>query len=257
MVSLPGKRVFAVQLEQIISSPRYFLQVVSTNGSHNSGIDSGTLTAKWRDRAGDQAAGPVGDLLAHDHIQPDRLRLSTHTAAKMGRPLGFAENAALEAAMRVFWEKGYEGSTLWGFDKGYGYQPVQPIRELRRQGSALPAGHRAVCEGPAAYVKEALKRPTARAVVEALLRGALELLTDPSHPRGCLSVQGVLACGSRAEPMKQAMIESRKQGESDVRKRLQRARREGDLAKEVDPGDLARYISTVLRRPGCSGGEWI
>jgi hypothetical protein len=38
-----------------------------------------------------------------------------------------------------------------------------------------------------------------------------------------------------------------KAGESDIQKRLQRARkREGDLAKDVDPGDLARYISTVL-----------
>ena len=31
---------------------------------------------------------------------------------KIGRPLGFAESEALEAAMKVFWEKGFEGSTL-------------------------------------------------------------------------------------------------------------------------------------------------
>jgi hypothetical protein len=71
-------------------------------------------------------------------------------------------------------------------------------------------------------------------------------LTDPSHPRGCLSVQGALACGSPAEPVRQVMIEWRKQGEAEIQKRLQRARREGDLAKDVDPGDLARYISTVV-----------
>src|ERR1700675_1700348 len=93
-------------------------------------------------------------------------------------------------------------------------------------------------EGPAAYVREALEQPTVRAVVEALLSGALELLTDPSHPRGCLSVQGALACGSHAEPMKQAMIEWRKQGELDIQKRLQRARGEGARAREGDPVTL-------------------
>jgi hypothetical protein len=46
--------------------------------------------------------------------------------------------------------------------------------------------------------------------------------------------------------MKQAMIEWRKRGESEIQKRLQRARAEGELAKDVNPGDLARYISTVL-----------
>jgi hypothetical protein len=55
-------------------------------------------------------------------------------------------------------------------------------------------------DGPAACAREALnKQPTARGVVEALLRGALELLNDPSHARGFLSVQGALACGSDAE----------------------------------------------------------
>ena len=42
------------------------------------------------------------------------------------------------------------------------------------------------------------------------------------------------------------MIEWRKQGESDIQKRLQRGRAEGELTKDLNPGDLARYISTVL-----------
>jgi AcrR family transcriptional regulator len=165
---------------------------------------------------------------------------------KMGRPLGFAEDDALEAAMRVFWEKGYEGSTLADLTEAMGINRSSMYATFGDKEALFRLAFARYVEGPAAYAREALKQPTARAVVEALLRGALELLTDPSHPRGCLSVQGALACGSHAEAMKKAMIEWRRQGESEIQKRLQRARREGDLAKDVDPGDLARYISMVL-----------
>jgi len=165
---------------------------------------------------------------------------------KMGRPRGFAENEALDAAMRVFWEKGYEGSTLADLTEAMGINRSSMYAAFGDKEALFRLAIARYAEGPAAYMREALEQPTVRAVVEALLRGALELLTDPSHPRGCLSVQGALACGSHAEPLKQAMIEWRKQGESGIQKRLQRARREGGLAKNVDPGDLARYISTVL-----------
>src|ERR1700726_3597538 len=172
--------------------------------------------------------------------------MSTHTASKMGRPRSFAENEALEAAMRVFWEKGYEGATLADLTQAMGINRSSMYATFGDKQALFRMAIARYAEGPAAYVREALKQPTVRAVVETLLRGALELLTDPSHPRGCLSVQGALACGSHAEPVKQAMIEWRRHGESDIQKRLQRARREGDLAKDLDSGDLARYISTVL-----------
>src|ERR1700726_4426720 len=176
--------------------------------------------------------------------------MSTHTASKMGRPRSFAENEALEAAMRVFWEKGYEGATLADLTQAMGINRSSMYATFGDKQALFRLAIARYAEGPAAYVREALEQPTVRAVVEALLRGALELLTDPSHPRGCLSVQGALACGSDAEPMKQAMIEWRKQGESEIQKRLQRARTEGDLARDVDPADLARYISTVLNGMG-------
>jgi len=36
--------------------------------------------------------------------------------------------------------------------------------------------------GPGAYVRDALKQPTARAVTQQLLRGAADLLTNPLYP---------------------------------------------------------------------------
>jgi AcrR family transcriptional regulator len=167
-------------------------------------------------------------------------------SGKMGRPRGFCEEAALEAAMRVFWAKGYEGATLSDLTEAMGINRSSMYTTFGDKEALFRLAITRYAEGPASYVGKALKEPTARAVVEALLRGALELLTDSSHPRGCLSVQGALACGSAAEAAKQAMIEWRKNGEADIQKRLQQARKEGDLPKHVNPGDLARYVSTLL-----------
>lgn len=38
--------------------------------------------------------------------------------------------------------------------------------------------------GPVSYLDDALNEPTARAVVEGLLKGAAEQGTDPRNPRG-------------------------------------------------------------------------
>jgi hypothetical protein len=95
-------------------------------------------------------------------------------------------------------------------------------------------------------VGEALKAPTARGVVERLLRGAVGLLTDPRNPRGCLLVQGALACGEAASPIRKELMARRAAGEAALRQRLKRAKSTGDLPTDSDPAHLARYVVTVV-----------
>src|SRR5579885_514651 len=102
-------------------------------------------------------------------------------------------------------------------------------------------------EGPAGYVAQALGEPTARAVAERLLYGAIERMSDPSCPRGCLLVQGALACGEEADSVRRETDTRRAACELAVRRRLERARAEGDLPGDASPADLARYLVTVLR----------
>jgi hypothetical protein len=85
-----------------------------------------------------------------------------------------------------------------------------------------------------------------REVVAGLIHGTAEFLSTAGNPRGCLSVQGALACGTDAEPVKQAIINWRKSGEAALKKRLQQAQSEGELPPEIQPADFARYLSSVI-----------
>jgi AcrR family transcriptional regulator len=175
---------------------------------------------------------------------------TTIASAKLGRPRAFSEEAALEAAMRVFWEKGYEGASLTDLTEAMGINRPSLYATFGDKEALFLRAIEQYANGPAHYLRAALQESTAYAVIEALLRGAVKLLADPRNPRGCLSVQGGLACSTAAEPIKEALIAWRKKGEAEILKRLKRARTEGDLPAELDPHDLARYIATVLNGLG-------
>jgi AcrR family transcriptional regulator len=164
-----------------------------------------------------------------------------------GRPREFDVDLALDRALQVFWRRGYEGATLpdltaaMGINRPSLYAAFGSKEELFRK--ALDR----YVEGPAAFVREALHEPTALAVAQRLLRGTTDLVTHRRNPRGCLVVQGALACGETAETVRRELSARRAAGEVALRQRFERARADGDLPADADAGDLARYVVTVMR----------
>ena len=165
---------------------------------------------------------------------------------RMGRPRGFDEDTAIEAAMRVFWEKSYEGTTIADLTEAMGINRSSIYAAFGDKESIFHRVMERYREGRMTHIRQALAQPSLREVVAGLVRGTAEFLSTPANPRGCLSVQGALACGTDARPVKQAIIAWRKSGEAALKKRLQQAQSEGELPREIEPGDLARYLSSVM-----------
>src|SRR3954463_161578 len=98
----------------------------------------------------------------------------------MGRPREFDVDKALDLALHVFWRKGYEGASIndltetMGITKPSLYSAFGNKEELFRK-----ALDRYVA-GTGAYVPIALAQPDARSVVEHLLYGAADALSDPN-----------------------------------------------------------------------------
>ncbi|MFH8486907.1 TetR/AcrR family transcriptional regulator [Streptomyces longisporoflavus] len=171
--------------------------------------------------------------------------MGTQQKAPIGRPRGFDADEALERAMRVFWEKGYEGAGLTDLTSAMGITRTSMYAAFGNKESLFRKALERYTEGPASYTARALREPTARQVAAAFLDGSVRVTTRPDCPAGCFGVQAGLAAGNAGVSARDTLAAWRNEGVDQLRDRFRRAVDEGDLPPDTDPGLLARYVMTV------------
>ncbi|MEV5596650.1 TetR/AcrR family transcriptional regulator [Streptomyces sp. NPDC052496] len=165
--------------------------------------------------------------------------------APIGRPRGFDADQALERAMTVFWEQGYEGASLTDLTGAMGITRKSMYAAFGNKETLFRKALERYTEGPASYAARALELPSAREVATAFLAGSVDTTTRPGCPAGCLGVQGSLAAGDSGRVARDALTAWREDGVTRLRDRFQQAVDEGDLPPGADPELLARYVMTV------------
>jgi AcrR family transcriptional regulator len=180
---------------------------------------------------------------------------SETATAQPGRPREFDPDAALERAMHVFWTKGYEGASLSDLTRAMRINRPSLYAAFGNKEQLFRKVLDRYVDGPLAYFGKALTAPKARDVVEQMFFGAARMASDPRLPSGCLMVQGALAVGNAAGSVRKEAAGRRATSEVALRRRLQRAKREGDLAKNADAAELARYVMTVLQGMAVQGAD--
>ena len=121
--------------------------------------------------------------------------METRQRRPTGRPRGFDADEALERAMLVFWEQGYEGASLAGLTGAMGISTTSMYAAFGNKEELFRKALERYTEGPSAYLDQALEEPTALGVATAILAGTVRTTTRPARPHGCLGVQGALAAG--------------------------------------------------------------
>ena len=164
----------------------------------------------------------------------------------MGRRREFDVDEALDAALCVFWRKGYEGASYADLTKATGVERPALYSAFGNKESLFRKALDRYQARYLSYLPEALERPTARDVAAHLLSGAIDLNTRYADHRGCLVIQGALAGSDDAEPVRQALIEARAAAEARLRERFARAKAEGDLPETASPDALAAFLMAVL-----------
>ena len=176
-------------------------------------------------------------------------------AAQRGRPRAFDPDLVLERAMHVFWAKGYEGASLSDLTRAMRINRPSLYAAFGNKEELFRKVLDRYVNGPLAYFGEALSAPKARDVIEQIFLGAAKMAGDSTVPSGCLMVQGALAVGDAAGSVRKEATGRRAAAEVVLRRRLQRAKREGDLPQNADPAELSHYVMTVLQGMAVQGAD--
>jgi AcrR family transcriptional regulator len=165
----------------------------------------------------------------------------------MARPREFDEEEVLQAALRLFWEKGYEGTSLsdlmeaTGLTKSSLYKAFDNKETLfwrvveRYQRDFLDFRH------------EALAEPTPRRIAERLLDGIIELHSGRMNPVGCLELNTALAGSTESEQIRQELVRGRELFRRRLRDRFEETMATAPLPPGMTSDDAASLIIALIQ----------
>ena len=157
----------------------------------------------------------------------------------------FDMDEALDKALHIFWQRGYEGASLAELTDALGVNKPSLYAAFGNKEELFMKALAKYTAGPVAFVRDVINEKTAQAVAQRFLYEAADFLTQPSHPKGCMIVQGALSGGESAEMVKKVLIQYRAAYENLLTRRLEQAKQEGDLSSAADPQALASYLATL------------
>src|SRR5258708_17104886 len=157
-----------------------------------------------------------------------------------GRTRQFDVDEALDRALEVFWARGYEGATLPELTRAMGINRPSLYAAFGNKEQLFRKALERYQTGPMSFLTEALRQPTARAVVNAIFSGFVRMQRGRDKARGCLVVSGALACGEEAETVRRELALMRQAIVTVLRERFERAVQDGDLSSGTGCATVAQ-----------------
>lgn len=161
-----------------------------------------------------------------------------------GRPRAFNRELALNQAMRLFWDRGYEGTSLADLTEGMQLSPSSLYASFGDKENLYKAAVEQYLNGPGSYMGRALAGPgPARAVFAQMLSEAARELSEASQPAGCMVALGATHCA----PQSGAVQEFLRQKRADSLRLLAARIRPDELPAGVTPEHMANFMMAVLQ----------
>jgi len=159
----------------------------------------------------------------------------------------FDRHDVLDRAMAVFWERGYEATSIqdllqaMGINRGSLYATFGDKQQL----FLAVLDHYA--EKVSVAMLDALGDPDPRHAIAQMFAVLLRRTSDPGSPRGCLNTNTALECPGSGDAITRTVAERLGQQESALYHVLHRAQVAGALARGQDCRALARFFVGVAQ----------
>ena len=165
----------------------------------------------------------------------------------MARTKQFDERQALVSAMLVFWEKGYEATSINDLEQAMGLKRTSIYNTFGNKSAIFERVMSCYKESVMAALFAKLdSAPDIREGVRRMLNGALDIHFDEDNPGGCLVVLSIVESGQHDEQSQASMQQTIQELKSALQQRLSKAKRSGELSKQLDAGATATTIATTM-----------
>lgn len=166
--------------------------------------------------------------------------------ADRGRPRTFDREQALLRAMEIFWEKGFEGTSMVDLTSAMGIGAPSLYAAFGSKQELFKAAVALYVSTDGADIWGALaKAETAYGAIEGFLMESAQKFSRPDKPSGCMVVLSALHATDGNEALRAELVARRSKNTTDLATRLAKGVENGELPPGTDVDRMARFYVTV------------
>jgi AcrR family transcriptional regulator len=166
--------------------------------------------------------------------------------AARGRPRGFDRTVALERAMELFWDKGFEGTSMADLTAAMGIGSTSLYAAFGAKDDLFREALRHYTQNVGGEIWSAVtEADTAFGAVQGFLMATASSFTRGDSPAGCLVVLSALHTNGATDALRAELIEQREQNTRDLAARLEQGVANGEIPPTADVSSIARFYVTV------------
>jgi AcrR family transcriptional regulator len=166
-----------------------------------------------------------------------------------GRPAVFDRAVALHAAMKLFWERGYEGTSFDDLISAMGISASSFYNSFGSKEALYCEATQSYLEWAGQWFFAILNDPSTdtKTAFARLFEATAEEFTRGDHPLGCMISLAGTHCSPGMSNIRDMMAEHRAFSETAMAERIRKGVAADDLPKGTDCDMLAAYYSAMAR----------